>query len=59
MHNHLEESDSRNADVFEVMWIFLPWSFIIDDFLLSIVVAIKGVSLRINELDGIFKLYLQ
>ena len=56
MHNHLEKSDSRDTDIFEVMWIFLPWSFIVDYFLLTIVVAIEGVALRINQLDSILKL---
>ena len=56
MHDHLEESHSRNANVSEIMCIFLPWSFIIDLFLLNVVVAIESVALRVNNFDGVLKL---
>ncbi len=59
MHDHFKQSDSRDADIFEVMWIFLPWAFIVNVFLFSIVVGIEGVALRINQFDGIFELWFE
>ena len=58
MHNHFEESHSRNANVLEMMWIFFPWSVIINLFLLSSFIAVEGVALRVNDLDSIFELYV-
>ena len=57
MHDHFEESHSRNANIFKMMWIFLPGSVVINLFLLSNFVAVKGVALRVNDLDSIFELY--
>ena len=59
MHNHFEEGYSRNANVFEMMWIFLPRSFNTNLFLLSNFVAVEGVTLRVDDPDGIFELYMR
>ena len=59
MHDHLKEGHSRNANVFEMMWIFLPWSVITNFFLFSNFVVVEGVALRVNNSDSILELYIR
>lgn len=56
MHNHLDEGDGGNADVLEVVGVFAPWRGGLDGFLLVGVVAVEGVTVGVDELDGIFEL---
>ena len=56
MHNHLEKSDGRNADIFEVVGVGLPWPCIANGSLFGGVVGVEGILLRINKLDIIVEL---
>ena len=56
MHNHLDEGDGGDADVLEVVRIFAPWMGGLNGFLLVRVVAVEGVTVGIDELDGVFEL---
>ena len=58
MHDHLEEGDGRDADVFEVVRVDFPWFCITNAFLFGGIVGVKGIFLRIDELDVIVELYL-
>lgn len=57
MHDHFEQSDGRDPDMFEVMRVLLPWSSIVNRLLCFSIVRIKSVAVRVDELNGIFQLY--
>lgn len=54
MHDHLDESNSRDADVFEVVWVGSPWSRFVEFLEFVLVIAVQRVADRIDELDGVF-----
>lgn len=42
----------------EMMGVSLPWPFITNGFLFGCVVCVEGITMRINELYIVIKLYL-
>lgn len=56
MHDHLEEGDGGDADILEVVGVFAPWVSFLDGFLLFGVVAVEGVAVGVDELDGVLEL---
>lgn len=56
MHDHFEEGDSGDADIFEVVGVFFPGLFILDGLLLGGIIAVEGIAGGIDKLDGIFEL---
>lgn len=56
MHDHLEKGNSRYANPLEMTRVFPPWLFLCDGPLLCLVVAIEGIAVWIDQLDGVFKL---
>lgn len=56
MHDHFEKGDSGYVNSLEVTRVFPPWLFLCDGLLLCLVVAIEGIAVRIDQLDGVFKL---
>lgn len=55
MHDHFEEGDGGDADVFEVVWVGSPGASIIFGFDGGGVVGIEGVAGGICKGDGVFK----
>lgn len=56
MHDHLEEGDCRDSNMFEVVGVALPWLCGIDGFLFDIGISVKSIAMFINELHVIVKL---
>jgi len=56
MHDHLDESDGRDTDVFEVVWIAAPWASIVFGFYGDGIVSVERVALWICESDGVLEL---
>jgi len=56
MHDHFNESDGGDADVFEVIWIGAPWASIILGLDGGGVVSIERVTFGICESDGVLQL---
>ena len=54
MHHHFQESDGGDAHVFEVRGVGPPWFGVLDGFLGGFVVAVEGVTVRIDEGDSVF-----
>jgi len=57
VHDHFEESDGRDTDVFEVVRIFAPETSFIFGFDGGRVVGIESIACRVSERDGIGELY--
>jgi len=57
MHDHFEESDCGDADVFEVVRVFAPWTSFIFGFDGDSVVGVESVAGRVGKGDGIGELY--
>lgn len=57
MHNHLEQSDGGDSDVFEVIGVGLPWFVILDGFLLGGVVGVEGITMGVDKFDVVIELY--
>ena len=56
MHDHFDESDGRDSDVFEVIWIGAPRASIILGFDGGGIVSIERVAFGICESDGVLEL---
>ena len=56
MHNHLEEGDGGNSNIFEVMGIGFPWLFLPDEILFLFIVTVQSVPVGIDELDAVLEL---
>lgn len=59
MHDHFEEGDGGDADVFEVIGIIFPRAFVGYGFLFFFIVAVEGVSVGVYKLDCVFQLCCQ
>lgn len=59
MHDHFEEGDGGDADVFEVIGIIFPGAFVGYGFLFFFIVAVEGVAVGVYELDCVFQLCCQ
>ena len=57
MHDHLDQGDGRNADIFEVIWVGAPWFRVVDLLDLCGVQGVESIAVGIDELDSIFDLY--
>lgn len=55
MHDHFEEGDGGDADMFEVMGVLFPGAGFSDSFLFGRLIGIESVALRVDELDGVFE----
>lgn len=55
MHDHFQESDGGDADVFEVVGVFGPGAGGIEGFVRFFIVLVEGVSLGVDEVDGVFE----
>lgn len=56
MHDHLEESNRGDADMFEVMRVLSPWAGCLNSFLLGLIVRVEGVPLWIDKFYSILEL---
>ena len=56
MHDHFDKSDGGDADVFEVVGIFLPWPLGRDFLVLLGVEGVEGVAGGVDQLDRILDL---
>ena len=56
MHDHLQEGDSGNSNVFEVVGINLPRFGIADSLLLIFVIGVESIAMMIDKLDMIVEL---
>jgi hypothetical protein len=59
VHDHLEEGDGGDSDVFEVVRVGLPGFGFLNCFLLGGVVCVEGVAVRVDEFDIIVELCLR
>lgn len=57
MHDHFEKSDGRDANVFEVVWVFAPETCFVFGFDGGGVVGVEGVAGGVGEGDGIGELW--
>ena len=57
MHDHFQEGDGGDADVFEVVWVAAPWVEVVDCFLLRGCVGVEGIAVGVCEVDGIVELW--
>ena len=53
VHDHFEEGDRGDADVFEVVGVFLPGPFFIYGFLLRFVIRIEGIAMEVHQFDRV------
>jgi len=56
MHDHFDESDGGDADVFEVVWICTPRASIIFGFDGGGIVGVERVAFGICESNGVLEL---
>lgn len=56
MHDHFQQGDGGDADVFEVVRVFAPGGVVGDGFLFVGVVGVEGVAVGVDEFDGVFEL---
>ena len=56
MHHHFEQRDGGDTDGGEVVRVGTPWAGIRDGFLGIIGIGVEGVTIRIDELYGVFEL---
>lgn len=53
MHDHLEEGDGGNSNMFEVMRVVFPWIFVSDAGLFVCVISVQSIAVGIDELDAV------
>lgn len=53
MHDHLEEGDGGNSNMFEVMGVGFPRPFVQDAFLFFGVVTVESIAVGVDELDAV------
>lgn len=56
MHDHLDEGNGADADVLEVVGVFLPWSRVEEGFVGGWVEGVESVTLRVEDGDGVLSL---
>jgi len=58
VHDHFEQGDGGDADIFEVVGVLFPRLLILYGFLLIGVVAVEGIAGWVDKLYGVFELCL-
>jgi hypothetical protein len=56
MHHHFKKCYGGDANIFEVVGVFLPWLLVVDLLLLLFGVAVEGVAGGVEQFDGVFEL---